>query len=126
MAVENLLLAKTFTVSGNDLSAAADQYIFVKAGATSPQVVAAAASDPTLGISQATAKTTAGISIGLEGISKLRLGGTVHHGSLLRADASGLGVMHLGLGPYGAQALEDGSSGEVIEVKILTGLASSS
>jgi len=126
MAVENLLLCKTFLVSGNNLSAATDQYIFVKAGATTPQVVAAAASDPTLGISQSTGKNANSISVGLVGISKLRLGGTVHHGSLLRATTDGTAVMHLGLGPYGAQALVDGSSGEVIEVKILTGLASSS
>jgi len=126
MAVENLLLCKTFTVSGNNLSATADQFIFVKAGATSPEVVAAAANDPTLGISQDTAKDSAGISVGMAGISKLRLGATVKHGNLLKPTTDGTGILWLGLGHYGARALEDGASGEVIEVLINTGASSSS
>jgi hypothetical protein len=121
-AVSNILLAKTFEVSGNNLSADADQYIFVKQGATSPQVVAAAASDPILGVSQDTNINGRGVSVGLVGITKLVIGGAVTHGERLRSDASGRAVRHLGLGVYGAIALEDGSSAnDVIEALLVGG-----
>ena len=124
-AVENLLLTKTFTVSGNNLSADADQFIFVKMGATSPQVVAAAALDKVIGISQDTNINARTISVGLVGVSKLRLNATVEAGGRVSAAADGEGTPYLGLGSYGAIALEDGSANEVIEVLIHTGFASS-
>ena len=121
-AVENLLLCRTMTVSGNDLSANADQHIFVKAGATSPQVVAAAADDAPLGVSQDTAKDGRGISVGMIGITQLTIGGAVSHGERLKPDADGKAVRHLGLGAYGAIALEDGGADDVkIEALLVTG-----
>tara|TARA_Y100001951_G_C11028377_1_gene123562 strand:+ start:75 stop:458 length:384 start_codon:yes stop_codon:yes gene_type:complete len=127
MAVENCLLARTFTVSGNNLSADADQFIFCSAGATEGEVDAAVVSDTMIiGVSQDTAKTGEGVSVGMVGISKVRLGGTVQHGNLLRSDATGRGVLWLGKGAHSAMALEDGASGEVIEALILIGRPSSS
>jgi hypothetical protein len=121
MAVENCLLARTLTVSGNNLSADSDQYIFVSAGAADKQVVQSAAGITPIGISQSTAKTGEGLSVGMIGISKLRLGGTVSHGNLLKPDASGNAIAWLGTGAHGAMALADGVSGEVIEALILIG-----
>ena len=123
MAVENCLLARTLTASGNGLSADTDQFIFVGPGATEKQVVPmnVGATDVHLGITQGTAKTGEGISVGMVGVSKLRLGGTVSHGNLLRSDVNGQGVAWLGVGPHGAMALEDGVSGEVIEALIVIG-----
>jgi len=126
MAVENCLLARTFTVSGNNLSADSDQFIFCSAGATEGEVDAAVVSDTMIiGVSQDTAKTGEGVSVGMVGISKVRLGGTVQHGNLLRSDATGRGVLWLGKGAHSAMALEDGASGEVIEALILIGRPSS-
>ena len=121
-AVDNIILAKTFTVSGNNLSADSDQYIFVKQGATSPQVVAAAANDPILGVSQDTNTTGRGIAVGLVGVTKLIIGAAVSHGHRLKSDATGRAVRHLGLGAYGAVALEDGSTAnDIIEALLITG-----
>lgn len=121
-AVSNILLAKTFEVSGNNLSADADQYIFVKHGSTSPQVVASAANDPILGVSQDTNINGRGVSVGLVGVTKLVIGAAVSHGHRLKSDASGRAVRHLGLGAYGAVALEDGASADdVIEALLITG-----
>jgi len=121
-AAENIVLARTFTVSGDNLSASSDQHIFVKAGATSPEVVAAAAGDPVLGVSQDTAKTGEGISVGMVGITQLTIGGAVTFGERLKADASGRAVRHLGLGAYGAIALQDGgSANEKIEALLVPG-----
>jgi|2_EtaG_2_1085320.scaffolds.fasta_scaffold03392_3 hypothetical protein len=116
MAAENGILDLTFAVSGNGLSANSDQFIFAKMGNTSPQVVAAAAGDRILGITQSTAKKTEGLSIRLIGVSKLRLGGTVKAGNQVKADANGNGVLGVGNAKYGAQALEDGVSSDVISV----------
>ena len=116
MAAENGILDLTFAVSGNDLSAAADQFIFVKMGATSPQVVAANASDKVLGISQDTALKTEGLSVRLIGVSKLRIGGTVNAGRSLKPNATGLGIQSVGDTAYGAVALEDGVANDVISV----------
>jgi hypothetical protein len=122
-AVENLLLCKTFTVSGNNLSADSDQHIFVKAGATSPQVVAAAANDiGILGVSQSTAKDGQGLSVGMIGITQLTVGAAVTFGQKLKSDASGRAVRHLGLGAYNAVALEDGGTANVkIEALLVPG-----
>jgi len=121
-AVDNIILAKTFTVSGNNLSADSDQYIFVKQGATSPQVVAAAAGDALLGVSQGTNTTGRGVAVGLVGVTKLVIGAAVTSGQRLKSDATGRGIRHLGVGAYGAVALEDGSTAnDVIEALLTTG-----
>ena len=116
MASENGILDLTFQASGNDLSASTDNFIFVKMGETSPQVVQAHAGDPILGISQDVAKKSNGIPVRLIGVSKLRMGGTVKAGNTIKSDASGNGVLGLGNAYYGAQALEDGVSSDIITV----------
>jgi len=121
-AAENIILARTFTVSGDNLSASSDQHIFVKAGATSPQVVAAAAGDPVIGVSQGTAKDGEGISVGVVGITQLTIGGAVTFGQLLKPDSTGRAVRHTGLGAYGAVALQDGgAANEKIEALLVPG-----
>lgn len=125
-AYENILLSKTWIVSGNALSAATDQFIFVKPGATENEVVPAwATKDVPLGITQSTAIDGAGIEVAVVGISKIRLAGTVKRGNLLVAGDStdgGRATRYTMAGKsYGAMALQDGVSGDVISSLLMPG-----
>ena len=125
MATENLLLSMSLLVSGNNLSATTDRYIFVKCGATEGDVVPAAAADVPLGISQETGKNDEVINVGLVGISKLRLAGTVKAGNMVKVytgASDGRGVVSTNAShAYGAMALEDGVTGDVISVLLTQG-----
>ena len=127
MAYSNLVLTHSFNISSdhNALSAALDQFIFVRTGSGNAdgEVGQAYANDRTLGVSQSTAKKGEGIDVGMIGISKLRLGGAVTRGQALRADAIGEGVRWLGAAAQhiGAIALESGADGEVIAVLLTSG-----
>lgn len=124
MARENGILDITLDVSGNNLSGSTDDFIFVKVAAAGNKVVAAAANDSAIGISQETAKDGEGISFRTVGVSKLRLGGTVSPNQFLKPDASGNGVRHLGNSPASAKAIEGGVSGDIISVLIVHTAAS--
>ena len=127
-AYDNKLLEISLMVSGNDLSAASDQFIFVKCGNTEGDVVPAAAGDCPLGISQETGKDGESISVCVAGISKIRLAGTVKRGNILnvytganvgtavRSDQASEAI--------GAMAMMDGSSGDVISCLLIQGFAS--
>ena len=96
MAVENGILDTTLSVSGNDLSAATDQYLMVKIGATDGDVVPGTAGDATIGVNQDTGIDNAGISVRVSGISKFRAGATITQGQALNSNATGNAVPHLG------------------------------
>jgi hypothetical protein len=117
MATADVLLSKTFIASGNGLSAALDQFIFVKMG-TNKKVLPAGAGERTIGISQGTAINTQGLDVGSVGFSKLRLAGTVSANQYLKPDTNGEGVRHLGDTPGAALACEDGVDDDVILVLI--------
>lgn len=125
MAYSNLLLTKSFNLSSdhNALSAALDQFIFVRIGSADGEVGQAYSNDRTIGVSQSTAKKSEGIDVGMIGISKLRLGGAVTRNQPLRADAIGEGVRWLGAAAshIGAIALESGADGDVVAVLLTSG-----
>lgn len=127
-AWDNRLLDISLQVSGNALSAASDQFIFVKCGNTADQVVPAAAGDCPLGISQETGKNGESIGVCVAGISKIRLAGTVKAGNILKvytganvgtAQRSGQASEAIG-----AMAMMDGESGDVITCLLTQGFAS--
>lgn len=120
MASENTVLVTTMDASGNGLSAATDQFIFVVASDTPQKVVPAGAGANALGVTQDTAKDGRGISIAVGGFTKMRLGGTVSFGDFLQPDASGNAVLiPPGTGPASARAMDDGVSGDVIQALIV-------
>ncbi len=125
MAYSNLLLTHSFNVSSdhNALSAATDQFIFVRIGSADGEVGQAYTNDRTIGVSQSTAKKSEGIDVGMIGISKLRLGGAVTRNQPIRATSDGTGVRWLGAAAshIGAIALESGSSGDVIAALLTSG-----
>ena len=128
MAAENLLLCKTFNISSdyNNLSTALDQFTFVKvigANFTVDQSVGSQSVEAPIGITQESGKKGDGIAVGMVGISKLRLAGTVSAGQFINATLGGEGVRHFGNGIAAAQALQTGADNNVIEVLILSNFA---
>lgn len=124
-AYDRVLLSRSFLVSGNDLSAASDQFIFVKPGNVENTVVPAASGDVPMGTSQETAKTGVGVGCALVGISRIRLAGTVKRGNLLKVTSGtndGRAVRSGHDTPYGGMALQDGASGEVIAMLLTIGI----
>lgn len=118
------LIQLSYTVSGNNLSAASDQFIFVKMGATENTVVPAASGDIPAGVSYATAKTGDAIPVALAGVVKLRLAGTVKRGNMLKCTSGtsdGRAVASTNTGAWGAMALQDGASGAIIAALLLQG-----
>lgn len=123
MAFENVIFTQSFTASGNNLSAAVAQFVFV-AITTNKKILPSAAAGRTLGILQAPAKSGEGGPVAMSGsISKLRLGNTVKANIFLNGTATGTGQPCRGGAPVGAMALEDGVTGDVISVLVLNGSA---
>ncbi len=123
-AYENVLLVHSMTVSGNNLSAATDKYIFVKCGDSENDVVPAASGDIPVGVSLTTGIDGENINIAMVGITKVRLAGTVKRGNALKVTSGatdGRAVMSTNIGAYGAMALQDGSSGSIIAALLLQG-----
>lgn len=123
MAFENIILTQSFTVSGNNLSAAASQFCFVSI-TTNKKLLPSGAAGRVLGILQAPTKTGEGGAVAMVGsISKLRLGNVVKAGIFLNGTATGTGQPCRGGTPVGGMALEDGITGDVISVLVLNGSA---
>lgn len=123
-AYDRPLILTSFTVSGNDLSAATDSYIFVKMGNTENEVVPAAYGDIPAGVSYGTGKDGEEIPVALAGIVKLRLAGTVKRGNMLRVQSGtnvGTAILSTNIGGYGAMALQDGASGNIISALLCQG-----
>ena len=123
-AYDRPLILTSFTVSGNNLSGTDDSYIFVKMGNTENTVVPAASGDLPAGVSYGTAKTGDEIPVALAGIVKLRLAGTVKRGNMLKVNSGtsdGRAILSTNIGAYGAMALQDGASGNVIAALLCQG-----
>jgi hypothetical protein len=117
MAVSTGLLDRDYTVSGNGLSAALDQFVFVQLGATEGQVAPAMVGAKPIGISQDVNPNGRNIPVRLIGTSKLRCGTTITAGQAVSPDSIGEATPHTGPGVNaGAIALESGVDGDVIEV----------
>lgn len=125
-AYDRPLLALSFVVSGNNLSAASDQFIFVKPGNTENEVVPAADGDVPMGVSYSTGKDSESIDVVMAGVAKIRLAGTVKRGNMLKpySVADGRAVLSCNSAPYGGMALRDGASGNIIPMLITVGVAS--
>lgn len=123
-AYDRVLLSMTYEVSGNNLSADSDQFIFVKCGNTENEVVPAAAGDVPMGISYSTGKDGNAIEVAMSGVAKLRLAGTVKRGNLVKVNSGtsdGRGILSTNIAAYGGMALRDGVSGDIIPVLLLQG-----
>lgn len=124
-AYERVLLSLSYVVSGNALSAATDQYIFVKPGNAENDVVPAASGDCPMGVSLETNKDNGSIVCALVGVSKIRLAGTVKRGNLLKVNTGTTDGRAIRSGhdtPYGGMALQDGVSGDVIAMLLTIGI----
>lgn len=123
-AYDRPLILTSFTVSGNNLSGTDDSYIFVKMGNTENEVVPAASGDLPAGVSYGTGKDGEEIPVALAGIVKLRLAGTVKRGNMLKVNSGvsdGRGILSTNIGAYGAMALQDGASGNIIAALLCQG-----
>jgi len=118
MATQNTVLIKTFTASGNNFSAATDQFIFASLVSDGGIVEPSGANDNAIGITQDTAKTGTGIPIAMVGTSKLRLGATLKAGDNVVPVSAVDAVLHVGALPASARVLEAGVSGDVVEALI--------
>lgn len=106
-------------------AAAMAAYVAVKKGATEDYVaICSAASDKVLGIVQnAPDAADALAEVCRDGGCKAKVGGSVVDGDLLTADASGFLVATTSNAEKViAQAMEDGSSGDVIAVVMAPGI----
>jgi len=124
MAQSNVILARTFNLSSdhNHLSAnATGFFLCVRISDADNQVGRVqTAGARVLGISQEPAKKSGGISVAVDGISKVRCGSTVARGDALSADATARAVKYLGTTSkhiFGV-AYQSGATGDVIEAKI--------
>jgi len=125
MAVGGTINEYTVEASGNAMSAAVDQFQFVRA-TTSNRCLPGGAGSVTIGVQQNRPKNGEGCAIAPPGsVTKLRLGGTVSANDPLKSDGSGDAVRSLGDAPTGAVALEDGVDGDVIRALVVISVAAS-
>lgn len=112
---------KLVTISGQaaaDLSAR--QYRFVKQNSAGQYAVATAGAEVD-GITQNDpAAQGRALTVGVGGISKLELGGTVDEGQYVAAGSNGVGVAAASADFVGAKARTSGVSGDFIAVEIMT------
>jgi hypothetical protein len=123
-AYDRPLLSMSYIVSGNNLSGTDDTFIFVKCGNTENTVVPAAAGDIPMGVSYGTGKNGESIEVAMAGVVKLRLAGTVKRGNMLKVYtgiSDGRAVASTNIAAYGAMALRDGASGNIIPAMLLQG-----
>jgi len=107
-------MIRTFTVTG----ATIPKYYFVK-GTTTDGVVSLSDANTAklLGISNLGAASGEAIDVCLPGEQTwLKLGGSVNAGDPLMSETDGTGIVATGMNNQGAVALENGASGDIIEV----------
>lgn len=127
MAISDPLQVISLTVSGNNLSATTDDYLFVKCGATEGTVVPAAARDCPLGINLETGKNGDSIKVLVTGIGKVRCQAIVKAGQLLRVytgAADGRAYPSVNTQAHGAMALENGAADDIVSCIITRGFGS--
>lgn len=120
MATRNTDNDQSF-LAGADLSGT--DYRFVKMHATTANAVdaATAATDSIIGVRQNSPASGVECHVVIGGKAKLTLGGTVTVGAWLTATTAGAAIATVTLNNVvGAQALEAGVSGDVIEVLVRT------
>jgi hypothetical protein len=109
--------------SSSDMSAT--DYRFVKGSSADFVVEDATAGAQIIGIRQESpdgSSVTQAVNVAIAGTSKLTAGGTITRYAKLKSDANGAGVASsTDTDEYGAIALEDGVSGQVIEVLVVPG-----
>lgn len=101
----------------------AGQFCFATVDANGRADIAAGNSEVLVGIQQnKPAAIDRGTTIQINGVSKLKLGGTVNEGDRLTSDANGAGVATTtATHTVGAIALSAGASGEYIDVQVVPG-----
>jgi hypothetical protein len=111
-------------VSTNDLSAAANQYCIVKADVSNDQaiVLAAAATDPVVGILVNLPKATKAANVQWLGSCKVIAGGTVTRGDKVTSDSSGHAITTTSSGnTVVGIALSSAVSGDIFEILLTPG-----
>jgi len=123
---ENILLSTSLKVSGNNLSAAADKFVFCKLGVARDTVVPCASGDLPLGVNQATEISGRYVPVAHIGISKIRLAGVVKRGDMLKPTSGAYDGRAIKAGTtdtsVGAMAMQSGSTGEVIAALLTAGV----
>lgn len=113
MAIEGTKLTWTF-VAGADLSAAANQYKFVKLNTTADAVVlAASAGEKVIGVLQDTPASGEACEVVIFGITKVAAGGTYNPGTTLTTTAAGLADTATTGNERLGQAIETGTTGTI-------------
>jgi hypothetical protein len=126
MAYERNLVSQTFK-SAADYSTdeANQQYHFLELNSNGEVVRANAATDVLIGVLQNKPRSGASATVGVEGISKVKLGGTVAIGDAITSDSAGKGIATTTSGnTVAGRALAAGVSGDIIPV-LLSGLRAS-
>lgn len=118
MAYEEGLVAISKT-AGADLSAAANAYTGVKYNGSGQLVAFAAATDRPAGVLQKPLPKSGEVGrLGVGGISKVKLGGTVAAGDQIQFNATGAGIVAAVGGHIIGTAQSAGVSGDIIPVLI--------
>ncbi len=117
MAYEEGLVAIS-RVAGADLSAAANVYKGVKDSANGLVAFAAATDRPAGVLQKPLPKSGETARLGVSGISKVKLGGTVANGDTIQFNATGLGIVAAIGGYIIGTAQAAGVTGDVIPVLI--------
>jgi hypothetical protein len=123
MAYERNLVSQTFK-SAADYSTdeANQQYHFLELNSSGEVVRANAATDNIVGVLQNKPRSGASATVGVSGVSKVKLGGTVAIGDAITTDSAGKGIATTTSGnTIAGRALAAGVSGDIIPV-LLAGL----
>lgn len=111
-------------VSTNDLSASTNQYLIVKADTSNDEsiVLAAAATDPVVGILVNLPKATHPANVQWLGSCKVQAGGTITRGDRVTANSSGQAITTTSAGnSVVGIALQSAVSGDIFEVLLTPG-----
>jgi len=116
MAYEEKIETVTM-IAGADLSAASNQYLFVKTNTTAKQVVLCGDGEDAFGVLQDTPALGEATCIAIGGVTKVKLGGTVAAGAAVSSGASGVANTSANGDYMLGTALAGGASGEIIPLK---------
>lgn len=114
---------RTMSLPAEGSLATTGQYRFATIDANDRGALAAADSEVLVGIGQdKPAAIDRPWAVQIDGVSKLKLGGTVTDGQRIKSDATGQGVATTtATDNVGALALADGVSGDIIPVLVIPG-----
>jgi hypothetical protein len=114
--VSNQILKKSYIAGAAGITPSS----IVKFSAAGTVVLAAAATDALLGVTDPFCNPALGdrLDVTLMGIMEVKLGGTVARGALVTANAAGLGIVAATTNRVIGEALESGVVGDVIPVLV--------